>query len=383
MEQVEAELVERFGVGAAAFFPSGTMAQQCALRVWCDRAGTTRVAIPDLSHLLVHESDGPRLLHGFRFEHLTTGRRTATAADLAAIPGRLAAVMVELPLRDAGCLLPEWDDLVALSAAARERGAAFHVDGARVWESQPFYDRSYAEIAAVADTMYVSFYKGLGGIAGAALLGPEDVVAEARLWRQRMGGTLFHVTAEAVSALAGLRDLPSFADHLAWARALGAELPGARHHAAPGTPADPDLPGLRHRRRGAGERAGHGRDGARGPPAHGPLAAGRGARPGHDRARLQRVRARPRPVATSRRSWARSSGEVDASVDSAPWTAPPRGPSCGRVRPWWGWSPRSSAPPVTSPPTACCPDRVGWSCSGHRWSCSPRGRCATRPPRCG
>ncbi len=239
MEQVEAELVGLFGVGAAAFFPSGTMAQQCALRVWCDRAGTTRVAIPDLSHLLVHESDGPRLLHGFRFEHLTTGRRTATAADLAAIPGTLAAVMVELPLRDAGCLLPEWDDLVALSAAARERGAAFHVDGARVWESQPFYDRSYAEIAAVADTMYVSFYKGLGGIAGAALLGPEDVVAEARLWRQRMGGTLFHVTAEAVSALAGLRDLPRFADHLAWARALGAELPA---HGITPHPAPPQIP---------------------------------------------------------------------------------------------------------------------------------------------
>lgn len=236
VEQVEADLVDVFGTEGAAFFPSGTMAQQCALRVWCDRVGTTRVALPDLSHLLLHESDGPRLLHGFRFEHLTTGPRTPTVDDLAAIPGQLAAVLVELPLRDAGCLLPAWDDLVALADAARERGAAFHLDGARVWEAQASYDRPLAEIAAVADTMYVSFYKGLGGLAGAALVGPEDVLAEARRWRHRMGGTLFHLTAEATTALAGLRDRPAFAEQLAWARSLAALLP--RHGVTP----QPDVP---------------------------------------------------------------------------------------------------------------------------------------------
>ena len=236
VEEVEAELVEVFGTEAAAFFPSGTMAQQSALRVWCDRAGTTRVALPDLSHLLVHESDGPRLLHGFRFEHLTTGPRTPTVEDLAAVPGTLAAVLVELPLRDAGCLLPEWDDLVALADATRERGAALHLDGARVWEAQASYERPLAEIAALADTMYVSFYKGLGALAGAALVGPADVLAEARLWRHRMGGTLFHLTAEATTALAGLRERPDFTAQLAWARSLATLLP--RH----GITAQPVVP---------------------------------------------------------------------------------------------------------------------------------------------
>jgi threonine aldolase len=226
VERLEAELVEVFGTGAAAFFPSGTMAQQCALRVWCDRRGTSRIAIPDLSHLLVHEEDGPRLLHGFRFEHLTTGWCTPTVADLEAVPGDLAAVLVELPLRDAGCLLPEWDELVALGEATRARGAALHLDGARIWEAQASYDRPLADIAGVADTTYVSFYKGLGGLAGAALLGPADVVEEARRWRKRMGGTLFHLTAEAVTALRGLTDRPRFADQLAWTRSLAAALPG-------------------------------------------------------------------------------------------------------------------------------------------------------------
>ncbi len=240
MALLEERLAELFGTGGALFFPSGTMAQQCALRVWTERAGSRRVAVPDLSHLLVHELDGPRLLQGFEVEHLTTGPVTATLDDLAAIPGRLAAVLVELPLRDAGCLLPAWEQLEALSAAVRERGAAFHVDGARIWESRSFWGRSYAEVAALADTMYVSFYKGLGGIAGAALVGDVDVLAEAARWRQRMGGTLFHLTAEAVAALDGMQRLvPRFDECLAWARQLAEELPAVGLVARPDPPHTP------------------------------------------------------------------------------------------------------------------------------------------------
>ena len=64
--RLESELVGLFGVEGAAFFPSGIMAQQVALRVHTDRAGIRRVALPDLSHLLLHEEDGPRRTHGFR-----------------------------------------------------------------------------------------------------------------------------------------------------------------------------------------------------------------------------------------------------------------------------------------------------------------------------
>ena len=122
---LEEQVAELLGKPAAVFFVSGTMAQQAMLRVWCERAGSRRVAIPDLSHLLHHEDDGPRLVHGLRFEPLTRAE-TATAEDLArAAPGRLGAALVELPLRDAGCLLPPWEELVALSRGRpRARGAA-------------------------------------------------------------------------------------------------------------------------------------------------------------------------------------------------------------------------------------------------------------------
>lgn len=228
VELVEQQVAELLGKPAAAFFVSGTMAQQSMLRVWCERRGSRRVAIPDLSHLLVHEHDGPRLMHGLRFEHLTEGRVTPTGDDLRGLTPGLGAALVELPLRDAGCLAPPWEDLVGLSEAARELGVPLHVDGARLWEVQPHYDRPLPEIAGLADSVYVSFYKGLAGLSGAAVAGEEGAVAELREWRQRMGGQLYRMTPYAVSALVGLRDrLPRMKEYVAWSRAFADELVAA------------------------------------------------------------------------------------------------------------------------------------------------------------
>ena len=214
MAVLERRLADLLGKPAAAMFPSGVMAQQSMLRVWCDTAGSRRVAIPALSHPLQHESDGPRLLHGFEFELLTDGPTVPQVEHLAAIHGRLGAAFLELPLRDAGYLLPSWDELVAFSRACRERGVPLHLDGARIWESAPYLGHSPAEIAGLADSVYVSLYKGLGGLSGAALAGPEDEVAQARVWRSRMGGTLFSLMPFAVAALRGLdRELPRMAEY--------------------------------------------------------------------------------------------------------------------------------------------------------------------------
>jgi threonine aldolase len=225
--RLEADVAELLGKPAAVFFVSGTMAQQAALRVWCERRRSQRVAIPDLAHQLRHETDGPRLLQGFRFETLTEGWKSATAEDLRAIPAheQLGAVQLELPLREAGCLLPTWVELTAFSEAARELGVPFHADGARLWESQPFLDHSFPEITALFDSVYVSFYKGLRAMAGAAVACDEDLAGELRAWRQRMGGTLFGMTPYALSSLVGLRDeLPLIGDSVAWAKAFAAEL---------------------------------------------------------------------------------------------------------------------------------------------------------------
>ncbi len=224
VELLEERVAHLLGKPAAVFLPTGTMAQQAVLRTWCERRGSSRVALPDLAHPLNYEQDGPRLLHGFRFEHLTTGRTVPTAAHLAAVTGELGAAMIELPLREAGCIAPTWDELQELSTAARERGVPLHVDGARLWEIAPHYEgHSLAELAGLFDSVYVSFYKGLGAFAGAAVAAAEDVVADVRRWRRRSGGEMFQMTPYALSALLALRDeLPRMGECAAWGREFAA-----------------------------------------------------------------------------------------------------------------------------------------------------------------
>lgn len=233
---LEARVAELLGKPAAALFPSGIMAQQSALRVWADRQGSRRVAIPALSHLLCYEQDGPRVLNGFQYEWLTSGPQVPLAEHLQAIPGRLAAALLELPLRDAGYLLPTWAELVGFAEAAHARDVPLHLDGARIWESQPHLGHPLDEIAALADTVYVSLYKGLGGLAGAVLAGPVDVIDEARSWRKRHGGTLFTMAPFALAGLRGLRELlprmGEFHDR-AVELAAGFESAGLRVHPQP------------------------------------------------------------------------------------------------------------------------------------------------------
>jgi threonine aldolase len=126
--------------------------------------------------------------------------RPLLASDLDACRQPLSSLLVELPIREAGGQLPSWDELEALQAAARARGMPLHLDGARLWECGPYYGKPYAEIVAGFDSVYVSVYKGIGGLAGAVLAGSEGFVAQARLWRRRMGGTLVHLSPLVASA---------------------------------------------------------------------------------------------------------------------------------------------------------------------------------------
>jgi threonine aldolase len=193
--------------------------------------------LPELSHLLRHEQDGPRLLHRFRFEHLSTGTELPTRAALAAIPGRLGAVLLELPLRDAGYLLPSWDQLTAVADLCRSREVALHFDGARLWESTAYLGHSLTDIARLADSVYVSFYKGLAGLAGAAVAGSEDLVAEAKQWRKRMGGTLFTLLPYALAALRGIREeLPRMQEYFERAQLLAERLSASGFRVAPEPP---------------------------------------------------------------------------------------------------------------------------------------------------
>jgi threonine aldolase len=225
VEALESEMRAALGKPAVAFMPSGTMAQQIALRIHADRRNRRAVAFHPTCHLEIHEDKAYQRLHGLIGVTVGASRSLITLEDLKRVPEPLAAVLFELPQREIGGRLPAWADLEAQVAYVRSRGAAVHLDGARLWESTPFYQRTPAEICALFDTVYVSHYKGLGALAGCCLAGPGEDIAEARAWRKRHGGTLYGMWPNAASALANLRKrlplMPRYYEHaLAIAQAL-------------------------------------------------------------------------------------------------------------------------------------------------------------------
>ncbi|WP_329471787.1 beta-eliminating lyase-related protein [Streptomyces sp. NBC_01723] len=225
VEALEERTALLLGLEAAAFFPTGTMAQQVALRCWAGRTGDPAVALHGLSHPEVHERNAFSRVSGLRPVRVTGEPRLPTAAEVRDFEEPFGALMLELPLRDAGYVLPTWEELTEVVAAARERDAVVHFDGARLWETTVHFGRPLPEIAGLADSVYVSFYKSLGGFGGAALAGPRTLVEEARAWRHRYGGALFQQFPTALSALAGLeRTLPRLPGQVAHARVVAAAL---------------------------------------------------------------------------------------------------------------------------------------------------------------
>src|SRR5580700_2702503 len=218
--ELEIEIGGLLGKPAAVFLPSGTMAQQSVLRVHADRRQRRTVIFHPMCHLQTHEGEAYARLHGLTGRPAGDADRLMSIDDLTPIAEPPAALLIELPQRDLGGQQPNWPDLLAQAEWARDRGAAVHLDGARLWESAAGYGKPLREIAALFDSVYVSFYKGIGAVAGSA-----DILAEVREWRHRMGGTLFGLWPNAASALSCLRRrLPLMPEYLSHAREIAATL---------------------------------------------------------------------------------------------------------------------------------------------------------------
>ncbi|WP_307027640.1 threonine aldolase family protein [Streptomyces canus] len=222
---LEERVATLLGKEAAAFFPTGTMAQQVALRCWAGRTGNPMVGLHALAHPEVHERHALAQVSGLRPVRLTGEPRLPTADEVRDFEEPYGALMLELPLRDAGFVLPTWEELTEVVEAARERDAVVHFDGARLWETTVHFGRPLDEIAGLADSVYVSFYKSLDGFAGAALAGPKTLVEEAKTWRHRYGGMAFQQFPTALSALVGLeQELPRLPEYVRHARVVAAAL---------------------------------------------------------------------------------------------------------------------------------------------------------------
>ncbi len=226
------------GHEATRFVIKGMMAQMAAFKVWTARSGRPTVAVHRLSHVDYDELGAVERVGGLTVLRTGTGVEPFRVADLEALGEKPGVVSVELPLRRAGYRLLPLDDLREIADWCRDQGVPIHIDGARAWGAAVAYGVDLADLAGLADSIYLSFYKELGGLAGCTLSGSQRFIDEAEAWITRLGGDVFRVFPYAVAALEGLdRHLPVLADYQDLARRIAAavdEIDGS--HCEPAVP---------------------------------------------------------------------------------------------------------------------------------------------------
>jgi threonine aldolase len=192
VNRLQERVAALLGKPAALFFPSGTMANQAALRVHT-RPGDVVLASRN-AHILRAEAGAAAALSGLQIEAI--GRdgaftpeevRAAVAPnDVHAAPTTLLAF--ENTHNAAGGRIFPREQLEAVARAAREAGLALHCDGARLWNAAVALDVPPAALAAPFDTVSVCLSKGLGAPLGSLVAGSHERVEKLRRVRKQLGG---------------------------------------------------------------------------------------------------------------------------------------------------------------------------------------------------
>lgn len=197
VEDFEKHWAKLLGKEAAIFMPSGTLANQLALRVLA--GPKRRVIVPEMSHIYNDTGDACQTLNGQTLMPLAPGRATFTKADVEAVltrtaGGRVAtdvgAIVIESPIRRLSGQMFDWEEAKRISAFAREKGIGMHLDGARLFIASAYTGISPAEYSAQFDTVYVSLWKYFNCGIGAILAGPKRVLDGMFHVRRMFGGNL-------------------------------------------------------------------------------------------------------------------------------------------------------------------------------------------------
>ena len=197
------------GKQAALWFPTGTMANQVALRV-LTRPGDD-VVVSRQSHAVWHEAGASAANAGVQFTEIGSGGGLTAAEFLAARKPRghplfapTTLVEVENTHNRAGGVVVPQADLVSLCDAARAHDVTSYLDGSRLWNAATATGLPVATLAAPFDVVSVAFSKGLGAPGGALLAGTADVVGRAVRCRRMLGGAMRQVGFFAAAALYAL-----------------------------------------------------------------------------------------------------------------------------------------------------------------------------------
>ena len=206
---LEARAAELLGKAAALFVPSGTMANQIALLLHCQRGD--EVIVGRGAHIRIYESGAGSAWAGVQCVEVGGPDGTFDVAaleaaigssDIHAAPTRLVAIE-NTHNRGGGTV---WDDglLEAVTTRARERGLALHLDGARLWNASVATGRSEQALAAPFDTVSACFSKGLGAPVGSVLAGSGAAISKARRYRKMLGGGMRQIGMLCAAALHAL-----------------------------------------------------------------------------------------------------------------------------------------------------------------------------------
>jgi threonine aldolase len=230
VNRLQEEVAALLGTEASLFLPSGTMANQVALRT-LTRPGDD-VLVPHDSHIVLHETGAGAANAGVQFSPIGAGGRYTADDVRAAIKpaGHIVyppttLLVAENTHNRAGGIVLHHGELGAAVAVAREHGMATYLDGARLLNTAVASGRPAAELAAGFDLVSLSLSKGLGAPAGSMLAGARDIVARAHRYRRMAGGAMRQA---GILAAAGSYALAHHVDRLAEdhanARLLATEL---------------------------------------------------------------------------------------------------------------------------------------------------------------
>jgi threonine aldolase len=216
INELQARLAALLGQESALWLPSGTMANQVALRT-LTRPGD-EVIVSRESHAVWHETGGGAANAGVQFTEIGAGGRFTAAEFIAAVKPRdhmlyppTALVEVENTHNRAGGIVIDQAEAVRICTAARDRRIASFLDGARLWNAAVASAKTVAELAAPFGVVSVALSKGLGAPAGSVLAGPRDVIRDAVRHRRMLGGAMRQV---GILAAAGLYALDHHLDRL-------------------------------------------------------------------------------------------------------------------------------------------------------------------------
>jgi threonine aldolase len=209
VKALERRTAEILGKEAALFFPSGTMANQVAIR--CHTQPGDEILLDANAHIFWYEAGAPAALSGVTCRVLPGVRGVFTASDVRNAlrptdvhfpPTRLLAVE-NTHNRGGGAIWP-LDRIREVCGVAREAGLHTHLDGARLWNASVATGIPEAEYAGHFESVSVCFSKGLGAPVGSALAGSAELMQRARRFRKQFGGGMRQVGIIAAGALYAL-----------------------------------------------------------------------------------------------------------------------------------------------------------------------------------